>query len=163
MLSESAFILFSLAALAGAIVAVTIAGAHGTVVGLALNVAGVAGLLMLQRADFLAGAMTIVFMGEVVSLLVFVTIGNSGASSASEMAPDRGVMTVAAFMAAGLAVTLVCVLWTSPLPESPPSDVKARELGEALLVRYPVPFAAVFLLFLMACTGAFLVLRKEQE
>jgi len=159
--AEVAFYAVSLMAVTGALVAVGAAGLFRAALGLMLSLVGVAGLFMLQRADFLAVTQVLVYVGGVSVLIVFAIILTEREGEPLSAAVNRRMVPAALLTAAGLTLVLLSVLRRTTFAESPPVTISARDLGEAMLNRYLVPFEAVSLLLLVALVGALLIVRER--
>jgi NADH-quinone oxidoreductase subunit J len=150
-------------AIAGALVAVGAQNLFRSALGLMLSLVGVAGLFMLQRADFLAVTQVLVYVGGVSVLIVFAIILTEREGEPLSAAVNRRMVPAALLTGSGLTLVLLSALGRSTFVETAPVTVKARDLGEAMLNRYLVPFEAVSLLLLVALVGALLIARERGE
>jgi len=162
MSAEAAFYALSLMAIAGALAAVGAGNLYRAVLGLMLCLVGMAGLFLLQRADFLAVAQVLIYVGGVAVLIVFAIILTEREGEPLVAAVNPRMVPAALVAGAGLTAVLVSILRRSPLAESPASEVSALALARALLNTYLVPFEVVSLLLLVSLVGALLIAREKR-
>ncbi|MEK7475090.1 MAG: NADH-quinone oxidoreductase subunit J [Candidatus Coatesbacteria bacterium] len=163
MPADIAFAMLGVMTIGGALVAVGAGNLYRAVLGLMLCLVGMAGLFLLQRADFLAVAQVLIYVGGVAVLIVFAVILTEREGEPLAAAVNPRMVPAALILGAGLTAVLVSVLWRSTPAESPVADVTARTLAEALLNRYLVPFEAVSLLLLAALVGALLIAKEKES
>jgi NADH-quinone oxidoreductase subunit J len=161
--ADLGFVVASAVALAGGVIAVGARNLYRAVMGLMLALAGVAALFLVQRAEFLAVIQVLVFVGGISVLIMFALILVEREGSPMEAGVNRAMVPAAAATAVVLAGAVIYAVIKSPLGSAPPSGVSARDLGEALLNRYLVPFEAVSLLLLAALVGALLIARERKD
>jgi NADH-quinone oxidoreductase subunit J len=156
----AAFLALSAITLFGGAVAVGSSSLFRSALGLMLSLTGVAGLFLVQRADFLAVVQVLVYVGGVSVLIVFAIMLTE---RLAVLSPGRGARRRLAAGAGGVlaAVFAGTTLWSS-LPESAPSEVSAGQIGSALLGEFVVPFEAAGLLLLVAMVAAVLVAGEDR-
>lgn len=128
---------------------------------LAGSSAGVAALLALLNAHFLALAQLLIGTGGIGVLCLFVTAALNLEREKSRR-QRRGSIFVAAALGAILLGLLGGHLWSVGLAaeESPPGDAAA--LGHLLFGEYLLPLWIVAVLLLVALVGVLLLARKER-
>jgi len=161
--ADLGFVLAAIVTLAGGVIAVGARNLYRSVLGLMLSLTGVAGLFLVQRAEFLAVVQVLVFVGGVSVLIVFALILVEREGAAMETGVNPGLVPVAAIVAVILSGSVIYAVVRSPLGAAPPAAVQSRDIGEALLNRYLVPFEAVSLLLLAALVGALLIAREKRN
>jgi len=119
---------------------------------------GVAGLFLMQGAEFLSAVQLLVYVGGIAVLIVFAVAlleraGEPLAASLNKLVP------AAVAVGAALTMLLVVGLWRSVIAESPPASPGVKDIGTALLNQYLVPFEALSVLLLAALVGALLIAR----
>ncbi len=125
------------------------------------NFASLAILYVTLDAQFLAAAQVIIYAGGIVILILFVImlIGHE-----ADDRPDRRkgwIKMVSALLALLLLVSLGSQLFTSMVTgRGLPSGGTPADIGEALFVRYLLPFEFVAILLLVALIGALIMGRQ---
>jgi len=163
MPAEALFAVLAGATLAGALIAVAAASLFRAALGLMLSLFGVAGLFLLQRAEFLAVVQILVYVGGVSVLIVFAILLTEREGGHTEHNTNRRMAVPAGLLAAGFAAALITLISGSPVFSTAP-DVAlwtAKSLGLAFVGPYLVPFEAVSLLLLVALVGALLIARED--
>lgn len=130
--------------------------------GLMMSLIGVAGLFLLQNAQFLAAVQVLIFAGGIAVLIVYAVAllekpGVPLAMAFGKLAP-AGMAVGAVF-----AVMVIAGIWKASEGSSPPAAVPARFIGQVLLNELLVPFEALSLLLLSALVGALMVARGSGE
>lgn len=159
MLPEAVFAVLAAITLGGAVVSVAAHSIFRAALGLMVSLFGVAGLFLLQRAEFLAIVQILVYVGGVSVLIVFAIMLTEREGSQQEVTVNRGMAMPAALLGLALAGGLTAAILRAPLGDSPPAAVTAADLGAAFLGQFLVPFEAVSVLLLVAVIGALLIAR----
>lgn len=163
-----------LAAKAGfyAVAAATLAGAWWTVsarnlfraaLGLALALFGVAVLYLYLEAEFLAVTQLLVYVGAILTLLVFGVMLTARIADPNVARWNRQAglaLALTAVMGLGLARLFLSTPWAAPGAVAAPVGLKA--LGQTLLTSYLLPFELLSVLLLGALVGAIYIARKEE-
>ena len=149
-----AYAILSVLVLAGAVWVVTLSNLFRTALSLGLVLLGIAGLFVLLEAEFLAFAQILVYVGAVLTLLVFAVMLTARVQGSSASPASRQPLPAAA-----VAVSLFAVLSTAtrPLiwPEPPAGQaVTLAALGQQLVTTLVLPFEVVSLVFVAAAVGA---------
>ena len=163
MPAQAAFLVLSAMTLGGALIAVIVPNLFRATLGLMLSLIGVAGLFLLQRAEFLAVVQVMVYVGGVSVLIIFAVMLTERGRVAMEAAINPRMAAVGALVGAVLAVSVGMFVWKSSLAASPAAGVAARDLGLAILNRYLIPFEAISLLLLATLIGALFIAREEKK
>lgn len=161
--AQVAFVVLSAMALGGAVLAVAVPNLFRATLGLMLSLVGVAGLFLIQRAEFLAVVQVMVYVGGVSVLIIFAVMLTERGRVAMEASINPRMAGAGALVAAVLGFSVALFVWRAPLAASPAAEVTTRDLGMALLNRYLVPFEAVSLLLLAALIGALYIAREERK
>jgi NADH-quinone oxidoreductase subunit J len=165
MMETLFFYLFSILTLGGGVLMITRRNVVISGVWLIASLLGVAGLFLLQGAEFLFVAQMIVYIGGVVLLLlVALMLLNLDANAPARR--FRGGWPIMAGASGLLALEVVLLLARSHLP-SPVTRVAMESntglLADVLFSRYLVSFEIVSLILLVAIVGAVLMGQPKEE
>jgi NADH-quinone oxidoreductase subunit J len=153
--------------------AVTVAGAISLILqrhpihsalSLIVVMVALAGLYLLQGAEFVAAVQIIVYAGAIMVLFVFVIMllnaGEEERSNVSRLARFVGVPL-------GIVFLLEVAYWigraTAHLGTAPPEMVSTRDLSSLLFRDYVFPFELTSFLILIALLGALVLARREES
>ncbi|MBI4341610.1 MAG: NADH-quinone oxidoreductase subunit J [Candidatus Omnitrophica bacterium] len=168
----AAFVLFALVILTGAVWVVTLRNLFRAALSLGLVLFGVAGVFLLLEAEFLAFAQILVYVGAILTLLVFaimLTARAPGAQPAATSPPTKyGPISPgtfgggasrqqgpAALAAAAVFVLLTWATWRLPWPAMPADHTATLPaLGQRLVTAWVLPFEVISLVFVAVITGA---------
>jgi NADH-quinone oxidoreductase subunit J len=124
----------------------------------------IAGLYLLQGAEFVAAVQIIVYAGAIMVLFIFVImLLNAGEEERANMS------RLARFVGVPLAVVFLAEVayWigraTSHLGSTPPEAVSMRDLSTLLFREYVFPFELTSFLILIALLGALVLARREES
>jgi len=153
--------------------AVTVAGAVSLIVqrhpihsalSLIVVMVALAGLYLLQGAEFVAAVQIIVYAGAIMVLFIYVIMllnaGEEERSNLSRMARFVGVPLGVVFLAE---VAFWIGRVTSHLGSAPPEAVSTRDLSTLLFREYVFPFELTSFLILIALLGALVLARREES
>jgi NADH-quinone oxidoreductase subunit J len=153
--------------------AITVAGAISLILqkhpihsalSLIVVMVSLAGLYLLQGAEFVAAVQIIVYGGAIMVLFVFVIMllnaGEEERSNLSRMARFVGVPLGVVFLAE---VAFSIGRATSRLGSAPPEAVSTRDLSTLLFREYVFPFELTSFLILIALLGALVLARREES
>lgn len=162
--AQAAFYAVSAVTLGGAFVTIYARNLFRSALGLALCLFGVAALYLFMEAEFLAAAQLLVYVGAILTLIVF------GVMLTARIAdPNRARWNSQAKWAA-LAVTILGTGLISAILETPWAVSSQKEapislpvLGRSLISSYLLPFELLSLLLVGALVGAVFIARKEKE
>jgi len=121
-----------------------------------------AGLYLLQGAEFIAAVQIIVYAGAIMVLFIFVIMllnaGEEERTNLSRMARWVG-------LPLGIFLLLQLVYWIGRAPEAPPtvaaSPAQTRKLAMMLFQEFVFPFELTSILILIAILGALVLAKKE--
>jgi len=153
--------------------AVTIAGAISLILqrhpihsalSLVVVMIALAGLYLLQGAEFVAAVQIIVYAGAIMVLFIFVIMllnaGEEERSNLSRLARYVGVPL-------GVVFLVEVAYWigkaTARLGSAPPEAVSTRDLSTLLFREYAFPFELTSFLILIALLGALVLARREES
>lgn len=162
--AKTAFYVVAAGTLAGAWAAVYARNLFRAAMGLAVALFGVAILYLFLEAEFLAVAQILVYVGAILTLLVFGVMLTSRIADPSVPRWNRQVWLALAPTAAlglGLAHLLFHAPWPAPNSHAVPAGLPA--LGKTLLSTYLLPFEVLSVLLLGALVGALFIAKKEPE
>ena len=145
---------FSALILTSALWVVTLRNLFRAALSLGVVLIGVAGVFILLEAEFLAFVQILIYVGAILTLVVFAIM-----LTARMQAADPGPTTrqPAAAAAASLGLFLLLVAVTQPLasPQAPPAEpVTLAALGQQLVTTLILPFEVISLIFVAAMVGA---------
>ena len=167
-MAEVFFFLAAIGALAGAIGTVTLRNPFYTVLALVVHLLSLAALFLLLRAEFLAAAQVIVYVGAVMVLYLFVVAYVGGADDPIKPAGSPGLRRVSGLFALALFAELaIAVLGTglTALGEEGAGFFAGygtpKEIGRLLLTDFLLAFEAASLLLLVAAVGAVVLARRR--
>jgi NADH-quinone oxidoreductase subunit J len=167
MLDTVFFYIFALLAVAGAILTVTLRSAVHCAIALIGSLAGVAGLYLLQRAEFLFAVQLVLYVGGIMVLFLFVImLVNLDAASHERQFHRRwwaGLASAAltAVMAVGFLVKGIPGLNLVSAAPEPQGGGNVERLADVLFREYLVPFELASLLLLVAIVGSVLMAKKK--
>jgi NADH-quinone oxidoreductase subunit J len=157
------FYSFAALALAGAVLTVTRRNAVHSAIWLIVSLLGVAGLFLLQQAEFLFAVQIVVYVGGIMVLFLFVImlVNLDRAAHLSQFNRQWWVALIVAGLAAiGLMTVLKGPSTVAP-PLSPPEG-NTLALANVMFREYLLPFELASALLLVAIVGAVVMARKEK-
>ena len=163
ILAKSAFALYTLVIITGAIMAVASRSLVRALLGLIGVMIGVAGMYLLLAAPFVAFMQVFIYVGGV-SVLIFFAIMLTRADPDGDERSRRFLRNTLNALAAMLApgVILAVVIWKYPPDSFPvPAEVGALNLGKGMLGPYLLPFELISIILFVAMAGAVLVAWRK--
>lgn len=162
--AHAAFYVTAAGVLAGAWIAVSARNLFRAALGLALALFGVAVLYLFLEAEFLAVTQLLVYVGAILTLIIFGVMLT--ARIADPSVPRWNRQAGGAFLlAAAVGITLALAYLRAPWPEAavaqPP--ISLAELGRTIVGSYVLPFELLSLLLLGALVGAIFIARRDSE
>jgi NADH-quinone oxidoreductase subunit J len=126
---------------------------------------GVAGLYVLLQADFVAVTQILVYVGGILTLLLFgVMLTNKVISVDMKTGTINTIpaMVIAAVVFGSLA-GIYYATWSTVA--APPANLvsTARPIGEMLMTAYALPFEVASVILLVAMVGAALIARRPKK
>ncbi|HOW87807.1 MAG TPA: NADH-quinone oxidoreductase subunit J [Candidatus Omnitrophota bacterium] len=131
---------------------------------LAAALIGTAVIYLGLRADFLAGIQILLYVGAVVTLVIFAIMltehlaGKTVRQNNSQSLP--AVIGLAAFVAI-LAALIVKTPW--PLQAASHAKISVMEIGQALMGTYVFPFEVISVILIAALIGAVVIAKKDNS
>jgi NADH-quinone oxidoreductase subunit J len=167
-MAEVLFFLAAIGALAGAIGVVSLRNPFYSVLALVCHLLSLAALFLLLRAEFVAAAQVIVYVGAVMVLYVFVVAYVGGTADPITTAGRPSLRWASALFAGALFVELsIAVLGTglSALSEEGSGWFEGfgtpAEIGRLLLTDFLLAFEVASMLLLIAAVGAVILARRR--
>jgi NADH-quinone oxidoreductase subunit J len=167
-MAEVLFFLAAIGALAGALGTVALRNPFYSVLALVCHLLSLAALFLLLRAEFVAAAQVIVYVGAVMVLYVFVVAYVGGIADPITTAGRPSLRWASALFAGALFVELsIAVLGTglSALSEEGSGWFEGfgtpAEIGRLLLTDFLLAFEAASMLLLIAAVGAVILARRR--
>jgi len=167
-MAEVFFFLGAIGALAGAIGTVSLRNPFYTVLALVVHLLSLAALFLLLRAEFLAAAQVIVYVGAVMVLYLFVVAYVGGGDDPLRAAGSPRLRWASALFAGALFAELsIAVLGTglTALGEEgagfSPAFGTPAEIGRLLLTDFLLAFEVASMLLLVAAVGAVILARRR--
>ena len=156
------FFLLAGAAVAGALNLILQRHPIHSALSLVVVMMALAGLYLLQGAEFIAAVQIIVYAGAIMVLFIFVIMllnaGEEERTNLSRMARWVG-------LPLGIFLLLQLVYWIGRAPEAPAtvaaSPAPTRELAMMLFQEFVFPFELTSILILIAILGALVLAKKE--
>ena len=172
MLDTVFFYLFALLALGGGLLTITRRNAVHSAIWLITSLLGVAGLYLLQKAEFLAGVQVILYVGGIMVLFLFVImLVNLEQAAKEKRFSSQKWVALACVVALGLQA-----LWfltegagrfalatSSPAAGAAPAENlgNSEQISRVLFSQYLLPFELASILLLVAIIGAVVMAKKR--
>ena len=134
---------------------------------LGLTLIGVAGLFLVLEAEFLAFVQVLVYVGAILTLIVFAIMLTSGFPTAPASPPPSQNFPAAA-VSVGLFAILASATRSLAWPEAPSSALATGVtslalLGQQLVTTFVLPFEVVSLVFVAAMVGAIAITTAQRS
>jgi NADH-quinone oxidoreductase subunit J len=129
---------------------------------LALALTGTAGIFLILEAEFLAAVQLLLYAGGIVTIMVFAIVVTERLVGERISQTNRRIVAGALAVAA-LAGTIVTTIWRQPLdaPAAAQTGDITRDIGQAVMTRYVLPFELLALLMLAGLMGAIYFARPD--
>jgi NADH-quinone oxidoreductase subunit J len=167
-MAEVFFFLASIGALAGAIGVIALRNPFYTVLALVCHLLSLAALFLLLRAEFLAAAQVIVYVGAVMVLYLFVVAYVGGGDDPLRAAGRPSLRWASALFAGALFAELsIAILGTGLTAFGEqgggwfPGFGTPGEIGRLLLTDFLLAFEVASILLLVAAVGAVILARRR--
>ena len=171
MLTDSVlFYIFALMVLAGGVLTITRRNAVHSAISLIVSLLGVAGLYLMQQAEFLFAVQIVLYVGGIMVLFLFVIMLVNLDQAAKERQFNRQwLVAVIAVAAAGIEIGYFIFRGQSAfqIAETRGGDTVVTGMGnteilaDALFSRYLLPFELVSVLLLVAVVGSVVMAKKR--
>ena len=167
MLDTIFFYIFALLTLLGAVLTITRRSAVHSAIWLIVSLVGVAGLYLLQRAEFLFAVQIVLYIGGIMLLFLFVIMLVNLDVAARERQFNKA-WWLALASAVGVGAEIVYFLTKGPgafrFPPgaaAPAAGGNVERLADALFSEYLLPFEMASLLLLVAVVGSVILAKKR--
>lgn len=132
-------------------------------IALAFTLLGVAIVYFLLRADFLGGVQILLYVGAIMTLIIFAIMLT--AKIADPSVPQSNRQRISAFILIGLlAVLMIKVIAQTPWNTTDAvQSVDAVVLGKALMTSFVFSFELISVVLLIALIGAIVISRGDQS
>jgi NADH-quinone oxidoreductase subunit J len=167
MLDTIFFYAFALLTLGGAILTITRRNAIHSAISLIVSLLGVAGLYLLQHAEFLFAVQIVLYVGGIMVLFLFVIMLVNLDQMAKERQFNRAWMVgLAAVAAVGAEIGYFFYRGQDSfkLPEVQPPPIvqgNTEALADVLFRQYLLPFEIASILLLVAIVGSVVMAKKR--
>jgi NADH-quinone oxidoreductase subunit J len=168
MLDTVLFYSFALLTLLGAILTVSLRNAVHCAIALVTSLAGVAGLFLLQKAEFLFAVQIVLYIGGITVLFLFVIMLVNLDQTAKQpryqrhwLVPLLAVIGTGALFVGFL--TRGRDMLALPAPRVVEAGGNIERLSDLLFREYLVPFEVASLLLLVAIVGSVVMARKKVD
>jgi NADH-quinone oxidoreductase subunit J len=167
-MSEVFFFLGAIGALAGAVGTVALRNPFYSVLALVVHLLSLASLFLLLRAEFVAAAQVIVYVGAVMVLYLFVVAYVGGGADPIASAGRPSLRWASALFAGALFVELSIAILGSGLSILGEEGTgwfegygTPKEIGRLLLTDFLLAFEVASILLLVAAVGAVILARRR--
>jgi NADH-quinone oxidoreductase subunit J len=159
------FYLFAAITLGSAIAAITRKNAVHSAIFLIGSLLGVAGLFLLQHAEFLFATQIVVYIGGIMVLFLFVImLVNLDLATRQRQFNRQWTVGIVSVLLVGVA-GVVALRRAQPLPLPVPTDAPVQgnteQIADSLLTTYLLPFELASILLLVAIVGSVIMARKR--
>jgi NADH-quinone oxidoreductase subunit J len=162
------FYVFAVMTLGGGLLTITRRNAVHSAISLIVSLLGVAGLYLLQKAEFLFAVQIVLYIGGIMLLFLFVIMLVNLDEAAKQRQFNRqwwlalvclaGIGAEVAWFATRGASALP---WTKPFDNSAPNTGNTEAVADVLFSQYLLPFEIVSVLLLVAVVGSVYMAKKE--
>ncbi len=168
MLDTFFFYFFAALTLGGALATVTRRNAVHSAISLIVSLIGVAGLFLLQKAEFLFAVQIVLYVGGIMVLFLFVImLVNLDESVRQRQFNKQWWVALACVLAVGAEVFYfikrgaVAFELGPAAPAAPAGPGNVQQIGDALFSQYLLPFEVASLLLLAAVIGSVVMAKKR--
>ena len=160
------FYIFALMVLGGGVLTITRRSAVHSAVALIVSLLGVAGLYVLQQAEFLFVVQIVLYVGGIMVLFLFVIMLVNLDQNIREIQFNKQwlVGLIAALSLGGLLLFVIRqgkAIFPMDLVAALPEGANTQQVGIALYGQYMLPFEIASLLLLVAIVGAVVMAKKR--
>ena len=163
------FYVFAALVLGGAILTITRRNAVHSAISLIVSLMGVAGLYLLQKAEFLFAVQIVLYVGGIMVLFLFV-IMLVNLDQAARQRQFNGQWWIALLCTAGVGTQILYFLdkgagafqiATPPAAAAPAGLGNTEMIADVLFSQYLLPFEIASLLLLVAVVGSVVMAKKR--
>jgi NADH-quinone oxidoreductase subunit J len=160
------FYAFALLTLGGGIMTITRRSAVHSAIWLIVSLLGVAGLYLMQQAEFLFAVQIVLYIGGIMVLFLFVImLVNLDEAARQKQFNKQWWIALAAVIAVGAEVTYFLrsgAVYLPPVATPAPSqEGNVERLADVLFSQYLLPFEIASLLLLVAIVGSVILAKKR--
>jgi NADH-quinone oxidoreductase subunit J len=164
MLDAIFFYAFAALTLAGAILTVTRRNAVHSAVCLIVSLLGVAGLFLLEQAEFLFAVQIVVYVGGIMVLFLFVImLVNLDRAAHLRQFNKQAWAAIGVALLAAFGFAAVLPRGYASAPPLAPAEGNTMALAGVMFHQYLLPFELASALLLAAIVGAVVMARKEEK
>ena len=163
------FYIFAVLVLGGGILTITRRNAVHSAISLIVSLLGVAGLYLLQKAEFLFAVQIVLYIGGIMLLFLFVIMLVNLDQAAKERQFNK--QWLIGLVAAGLAGAQIgwfiykgkggFAIATPAMPGASAGEGNTEEIARVLFSEYLVPFEIASVLLLVAVVGSVVMAKKR--
>lgn len=168
MIETVFFYVFALLTLAGAVLTVTRRNAVHSAMWLIVSLGGVAGLYLLQHAEFLFAVQIVLYVGGIMLLFLFVImLVNLDQAARQRQFNKQWWVALACALATGAVVLYFlrsgadAFRLPSPRAAAPVVEGNTERLADVLFSQYLLPFEIASVLLLVAIVGSVIMAKKR--
>jgi NADH-quinone oxidoreductase subunit J len=168
MIETLFFYAFALLTLGGAVLTITRRSAVHSAIWLIVSLAGVAGLYLLQRAEFLFAVQIILYVGGIMLLFLFVImLVNLDEAAKERQFNKQWWLALACALGVGAEVLYFirkgagAFQLASPAEAAPVVEGNTERLAGVLFSQYLLPFEVASVLLLVAIVGSVVMAKKR--
>jgi NADH-quinone oxidoreductase subunit J len=163
------FYIFAVMVLGGALLTITRRNAVHSAISLIVSLLGVAGLYLLQKAEFLFAVQIVLYIGGIMVLFLFVIMLVNLDQAAKERQFNK--QWLIALIAAGLVGAQIgwfiykgkdaFTIAATAMPGASAGEGNTEEIARVLFSEYLVPFEIASVLLLVAVVGSVVMAKKR--
>lgn len=165
-MTQAIFIILGVLTLGCALVVVTDKNLFRSAIFLAFSFVGVAGVYLVLQAEFLAGIQVLVYVGAIVTLIVFAIMLTRDLGD-PELRTSNTQWRISALVALAIFVVLVIVVTRVAWPAAPAfsseGEIIATLGAQMVSPDYVLPFEVVSVLLLVALVGSIIIAREREQ
>lgn len=168
MLDTVFFYAFALMTLGGAVLTITRKSAVHSAIWLIVSLAGVAGLFLLQQAEFLFAVQIILYVGGIMLLFLFVImLVNLDQAARERQFNKQGWVALACALGVGAEVFYFirkgagAFQLAAPAVAAPAAEGNTERIADVLFSQYLLPFEVASILLLVAIVGSVIMAKKR--
>ena len=160
------FYIFALMTLLGAVMTITRSNAVHSALWLIVSLMGVAGLYLLQKAEFMFAAQIILYIGGIMLLFLFVImLVNLDEAAKERQFNKQWPLAIACVAGVGAEIAWFLRKGSGLLPPPvigpTPTSGNTEMIADVLFKDYLLPFEAVSILLLVAVVGSVIMAKKR--
>jgi NADH-quinone oxidoreductase subunit J len=161
------FYSFALLTLLGGVLTITRKSAVHSAIWLIVSLLGVAGLFLLQQAEFLFAVQIVLYIGGIMVLFLFVImLVNLDEAARQAQFNNQGWLALACAVAVGGEILYILSKGTRAFTLPPPAPAAAapgntEAIAATLFRNYLVPFEVASILLLVAIVGSVVMAKKR--